>query len=205
MPVALISSKTSPALGPSRSTSTISSGFFASNATAARDFILNSPLRSATPQTLPSSATLAHSRLRSFDSCTAGFGGGGGGRLVFVVGRTAAGDGIVGARAQVHIDVVEVAHHVDVGGERRHHLVVGGVDMLAPVGDDVGEVRIAQRLQRIRQRRRIARALAIGAMTDMAVRMVAAEAGEGVPVDGAVRTDLVGRSAVLIEIFAVVG
>src|SRR5438552_3902902 len=38
MPVALISIRTSPAFGPSRSTSTISSGFFASKATAARVF-----------------------------------------------------------------------------------------------------------------------------------------------------------------------
>src|SRR6185312_10135446 len=39
MPVALISTSTSPALGPSRSSSTISSGFFASKATAARVFM----------------------------------------------------------------------------------------------------------------------------------------------------------------------
>src|ERR1035437_1071258 len=42
MPVAFISTRTSPAFGPSRSSSTISSGFFASNAMAARVFILNS-------------------------------------------------------------------------------------------------------------------------------------------------------------------
>jgi hypothetical protein len=40
MPVAMISTSTSPALGPSRSSSTISSGVFASNATAARVFML---------------------------------------------------------------------------------------------------------------------------------------------------------------------
>src|ERR1700749_3184037 len=39
MPLALISTRTSPALGPSRSSSTISSGFFASKATAARVFM----------------------------------------------------------------------------------------------------------------------------------------------------------------------
>src|SRR6266404_1349594 len=43
MPVALISTRTSPAFGPSRSSSTISSGFFASNATAARVFICHLP------------------------------------------------------------------------------------------------------------------------------------------------------------------
>src|SRR3977135_2576028 len=42
MPVALISTRTSPAFGPSRSSSTISSVFFAPNATAARVFMLNS-------------------------------------------------------------------------------------------------------------------------------------------------------------------
>src|SRR5262245_32370120 len=39
MPVAMISTSTSPALGPSRSSSTISSGCLASKATAARVFI----------------------------------------------------------------------------------------------------------------------------------------------------------------------
>src|SRR6476620_9717516 len=41
MPVAMISTSTSPCFGPSRSTSTISSGFLASNATAARVFMLS--------------------------------------------------------------------------------------------------------------------------------------------------------------------
>src|SRR6266404_8361226 len=45
MPVAFISTRTSPAFGPSRSTSTISSGFFASNATAARVFICHISLK----------------------------------------------------------------------------------------------------------------------------------------------------------------
>src|SRR3954471_5469834 len=39
MPVAFISTRTSPAFGPSRSSSTISRGFLASNATAARGFL----------------------------------------------------------------------------------------------------------------------------------------------------------------------
>src|SRR6476469_381230 len=41
MPVAMMSTSTSPRFGPSRSTSTISSGFLASNATAARVFMLS--------------------------------------------------------------------------------------------------------------------------------------------------------------------
>src|SRR5579859_1360767 len=43
MPVALISTSTSPSRGPSRSTVAISSGFPAANATAARDFIRGTP------------------------------------------------------------------------------------------------------------------------------------------------------------------
>src|SRR6185369_11572581 len=45
MPVAFISTRTSPAFGPSRSSSMISSGFFASNATAARVFICHISLK----------------------------------------------------------------------------------------------------------------------------------------------------------------
>src|SRR5688572_23064080 len=48
MPVALISTSTSPAFGPSRSTSWISSGFPAATATAARTFMVQLPLRSLT-------------------------------------------------------------------------------------------------------------------------------------------------------------
>src|SRR5206468_2352475 len=44
MPVAMISTSTSPAFGPSRSTSTISSGCLGAKATAARVFIIVSPL-----------------------------------------------------------------------------------------------------------------------------------------------------------------
>src|SRR5216683_5675437 len=45
MPVAFISTRTSPAFGPSKSSSIISSGFFASNATAARVFICHISLK----------------------------------------------------------------------------------------------------------------------------------------------------------------
>src|ERR1700682_957776 len=47
MPVAFISTRTSPAFGPSRSSSTISSGFFASNETAARVFICHISLKNS--------------------------------------------------------------------------------------------------------------------------------------------------------------
>src|ERR1700712_2452893 len=129
IPVALISTSTSPALGPARSSSTISSGFFASKATAARVFITCSLLRSSAPL---------------FDTRATGFRLLGGFGLVFMGGRTAARNGTIGARAQIHVDVVQIAHHVHIGSERRHHLVIGGVDVLAAIGDDVGEVAVAQ-------------------------------------------------------------
>src|ERR1700677_2041032 len=120
MPVALISTRTSPAFGPSRSSSMISSGFFASNATAARVFILYSccalqPCKACfhprrAPLRLPT---------RSFDPRATGFGRPGGVWLVFMFGWTTAGNGVVGAGAQIDVDVVEVAHHVDVRGARR--------------------------------------------------------------------------------------
>src|SRR5260370_27240841 len=80
-----------------------------------------------------------------------------------------------------------------------------GVQVLAAIGHDVVEVDVAERLQRFGQRRRIARSLAIGAMTDMAVRMIATKAGVSVPVDNPLRTDLVSRIAVLVRILAIVG
>src|SRR3954462_2056017 len=46
MPVAMISTSTSPCFGPSRSTSTISSGCLGAKATAARVFMVSSPLES---------------------------------------------------------------------------------------------------------------------------------------------------------------
>src|ERR1700761_7279850 len=128
MPVALISTRTSPAFGPSRSSSTISSGFLASKATAARVFIPILLLRSPVAQ------------MRSLDPRATGFGLFGGLGLVFVRRWTAARNGVVGARAQIHIEIVDVAHHVHVARKRRHHLVIGGIDVLAAVGDDVDKI-----------------------------------------------------------------
>src|SRR3984957_12463420 len=148
MPVALISTRTSPAFGPSRSSSTISSGFFASNATAARVFILCSCYALQHRKTCRHLRTLVDDfPTPSFDPRATGFGGLGGLRLVLMFGWTTAGNGVVGARAQIDVDVVEIAHHVLVRRELRHHLVVGGVNVFAAVGDDVGEVAVAQRLQ----------------------------------------------------------
>src|SRR5271155_6043951 len=95
MPVALISTRTSPAFGPSRSSSTISSGFLASKATAARVFMVWSRCS------------------RLFLRAHAGvFGLRVDWRLVFVLCRAHASNGIVGARSQVDEKIVQVASHV---------------------------------------------------------------------------------------------
>src|SRR4029077_7986868 len=121
MPVALISTRTSPAFGPSRSSSMISSGFFASNATAARGFILHSTF--ALQDILAIFGTpggpAAFSR-HSFFCHACIFGLLDGGWFVFMLGGAPAGDCVVGAGPQVDIDVVEVADHVLIVAERRH-------------------------------------------------------------------------------------
>src|SRR5881394_1277839 len=44
----------------------------------------------------------------------------GGGRFVFMFGRTNPADGVVGASAQIDVEVVHVAGHVGIIAERRH-------------------------------------------------------------------------------------
>src|SRR5579863_6038884 len=104
MPVALISTRTSPAFGPSRSSSTISKGFLASNATAARVFMVL--ILSCSTSVLG-----GHTGVLSL-----GIGGG----FVFVLGRTHARHCIVGASPQIDVEVVEVAGHVRIVAEGRH-------------------------------------------------------------------------------------
>src|SRR5690349_11702938 len=142
MPVALISTRTSPSFGPSRSSSTISSGFFASNATAARVFILNSYLQSPPPGHSDWSS-FAHA---GFFRLRVGLG------FVFMLGRAHAADRVVGAGTQVDVDVVHVAGHIRVVAECRHHVLLRRIDVLASAGDDFEEGAIAHALERVRQR-----------------------------------------------------
>src|SRR5258707_13468968 len=107
MPVALTSTRTSPAFGPTRSSSTISSGFLASKATAARVFISVSPQQMlARADLLPAHAGVFRLRI-SF-------------RLVFMLCGANAPDRIMGAGAQVNLEVVHVAGDVGVIAEGRH-------------------------------------------------------------------------------------
>src|SRR4030088_1633140 len=102
MPVALISTRTSPAFGPSRSSSTISSGFFAANATAARVFMAQLQFLVVYPGRLcaqSESSALAHAGILRLLR---------GGRLVFVFGRTHPAHRVIGASAQIDVEVVHV-------------------------------------------------------------------------------------------------
>src|SRR5258708_3088064 len=126
MPVALISISTSPAFGPSRSSSMISSGFFASNATAARVFILSSTF--ALQEILALNPWHCLQIRNSFDRsflCHAGIFGFLRGRwFVFMLCGPAAGDCVVSAGPQIDIDVVEVADDVLVIAKCRHDVVL---------------------------------------------------------------------------------
>src|ERR1700754_2716388 len=99
MPVALISTRTSPAFGPSRSSSTISSGFLASKATAARVFIREFPSYFGIAHLAPRCSFFPHAGV--FRLCV-GVG------LVLVLGRPRATDGVVGAGPQIDVEVVHV-------------------------------------------------------------------------------------------------
>src|SRR3954463_3027939 len=145
MPVALISTRTSPAFGPSRSTSTISNGFLASKATAARVFIVGSlrfvgrtcrpigEMHQATRGARVSEVTELN--WPSEDSSGSGVGqwlwrfahagtfrlGIGIGFVLALAGANAA-DSVVGAGTQIDVEVVHVAGDVAVIAERRHHI-----------------------------------------------------------------------------------
>src|SRR5215831_10762200 len=95
--------------------------------------------------------------------------------LVFVLLRSSARDGVIGARPQIDEYVPYVAHDVRIGAERRHDALLRRVDVLAPVDDNIGEVDIVFGLQVIAERRGVARSFGVGTVTDMAIRVIAAE------------------------------
>src|SRR5262249_37408248 len=95
--------------------------------------------------------------------------------LVFVLLRSSARDGVVGARPQIDEYVPYVSHGVRIGVARRHDALLRRVDVLAAVEDNVGEVGIILRLQVIAERRCVARSFAVGTVADMAIGVIAAE------------------------------
>src|SRR5689334_19094183 len=127
MPVALISTRTSPAFGPSRSSSTISSGFFASKAMAARVFMIEScfAFRSAC------STLMAHAGIFRIGIGLA---------LVFMLSRPHGSECVIGPRAQIDVKVIHVAGDIRIIAEGRHHVLLRGTDVLAAAGDDGDEI-----------------------------------------------------------------
>src|SRR5262245_46143153 len=95
--------------------------------------------------------------------------------LVFVLLRSSARNGVVGARPQIDEYILYVAHDVRIGAERRHDAFLRRVDVLAPVDDDVREIGIVHRLQDMAEPRGVTRSFAVGTMTDVAIRVIAAE------------------------------
>jgi hypothetical protein len=84
-------------------------------------------------------------------------------------------------------------------------ILLRSADVLAPACDHFEEFTIAHRLDRIFQRRCEGRSLGIGTVADVALRMVTAVPGIGIPVDGAIGRDLERCIAVLVQILAVLG
>src|SRR5215813_7609430 len=165
MPVALISTRTSPAFGPSRSTSTISSGFLASNATAARVFISGLRFRLAA----------LHQRScsppgRSLPPHTGIFRLGVGCGLVFLFGGTCTPDSVVGAGTQIDVEVVHITGDIRIIAKRRHHLLLRRVHVLAATRDDTDEVAVAHGLERLRECGGVSRSHPVRPMADVAFR-----------------------------------
>ena len=67
-------------------------------------------------------------------------------RLVFLLGGTHAPDGVIGAGTQIDVDVVHVAGDVRVIAERRHHIFLRRIHVLAAAGDHAEEVAITHGL-----------------------------------------------------------
>src|SRR5262249_1232327 len=95
--------------------------------------------------------------------------------LIFVLLRSSARNGVVGARPQIDEYVIEVAHDVRIGTERRHDVLLRRVDVLAAVDDNAGKVGIVHRLQGIAERWGVTRSFAVRTVTNMAIGMIAAE------------------------------
>src|SRR5260370_36070497 len=141
MPVALISTRTSPAFGPSRSSSTISSGFFAWKATAARVFIVDSILTFqgvaerlvTTPRAFKIITRSSFAHAGRFRTCV-------GLRLVLVLRRSHARDRVIGAGAQGDVEIVHVAGDVRVIAERGHHVLLRRRDILAAARNHAEQV-----------------------------------------------------------------
>jgi len=124
--------------------------------------------------------------------------------LVFLVARTDARHGAGGPGLQVDVQVVGVAHDVLVIAEGRHDLFLARLRVALSAGEDADELLVADRLQRVLQRRGVGRTHGVGAVTDMALGVIATVTGVGVPVELlAVVGDVEGRVTFGVLIFSV--
>src|SRR5262249_45515680 len=74
-------------------------------------------------------------------------------RLARMLGGPAAADHAVGPGLQIGIDVINIAHDVRIGAERRHLQILRGVHVLLAIGDDADELVMGHGLQRVHQAR----------------------------------------------------
>src|SRR5580704_148249 len=124
-------------------------------------------------------------------------------RPVLVLLGSTASDGVVGAGAQVHGDVVNVAHDVRILAERRHDVLLRFAYVFATTRDNPEKIVVVDPLERILQRGRKARSVAVRTVADVALRMVAAKARIDIPVHRAILRNLVGGVAFAVEGLAV--
>src|SRR5690606_27057077 len=92
---------------------------------------------------------------------------GGSFRLVCPLAGTSARDRVERARTQVDVEVVHVAVDVLVLAESGHHVFLARAQILPAFRDDRQEGRVIDVLHRLRQRRRVARTYAVGAVADV--------------------------------------
>src|SRR5258708_20054763 len=103
------------------------------------------------------------------------------------------------------VETVNVTGNVRIVAERRHDIILRSADVLATARDHSKEVTVAHRLECILQRRCVRGAHAVGAMADVALRMITAVPRISIPIDRAIGRNFECRVALLVQILAVLG
>src|SRR3984893_4203399 len=96
--------------------------------------------------------------------------------LVFMLLRSSARNGPVGAGSEIDENIVEITHDVRISCERRHDVFLRRIDVIPAVDHGVDEVKVPHRFQRIGERWSIGRPFTVRAVANMAVRVIATEA-----------------------------
>src|SRR5262245_35168515 len=113
-------------------------------------------------------------------------------------------DGIVGARTQVDKNIVDITHDIRIGAKCGHHFLSRRVNVFNPARYCPDEIAIADRFEYVLEPGRIGRAFSVRPVADVAIRMITAETGVGVPVHGAITVNFESRGVVLVKILAVI-